>query len=185
MFYYFIADQRRHMSYLWHLRASLNARYLEIPGNLSENKNRAEIFIREPHLDGHGAHDGPLVSLERLQRHLGDLLLALAQKLLARRQEHLLVLTLDFNLKKNRKRRIMSNHGLEWKKMIFEGNEIEVDDELARQETEKRKWTVAPFPLVFPWQSEFRCVHRFLITAGETSSSAVFLGRDRYEKWSL
>ena len=64
-------------------------------------------------------------------------------------------------------KRMMSNHGLEWKKMIFGGNEIEVDDELARQETEKRKWTVAPFPLVFPWQSEFRCVPRFLITAGE------------------
>ena len=50
------------------------------------------------HLDGHGAHDGPLVPLERLERHLRDLLVRLAQELLARRQQHLLVLTLDLDL---------------------------------------------------------------------------------------
>ena len=50
------------------------------------------------HLDCHGAHDGPLVPLERLERHLRDLLVRLAQELLARRQQHLLVLALDLDL---------------------------------------------------------------------------------------
>ena len=52
------------------------------------------------HLDGHGPHDCPLVPLERLQRHLRDLLVRLAQELLARRQQHLLVLTLDLDLRR-------------------------------------------------------------------------------------
>ena len=38
--------------------------------------------------------------LERLQRHLRDLLVRLAQELLARRQQHLLVLTLDLDLRR-------------------------------------------------------------------------------------
>ena len=56
------------------------------------------IFPPKTHLDGHGPHDGPLVPLERLERHLRDLLVRLAQELLARRQQHLLVLTLDLDL---------------------------------------------------------------------------------------
>ena len=57
------------------------------------------IYKRQlTHLDCHGAHDGPLVPLERLERHLRDLLVRLAQELLARRQQHLLVLALDLDL---------------------------------------------------------------------------------------
>ena len=58
-------------------------------------------FVPTTHLHRHGSHDGPLVPLERLQRHLRDLLVRLAQELLARRQQHLLVLTLDLDLRRH------------------------------------------------------------------------------------
>jgi len=42
--------------------------------------------------------DSPLVSLQRLQGDVGDLSLRLAHEHLARRGQHLLVLTLDLHL---------------------------------------------------------------------------------------
>lgn len=47
----------------------------------------------------HGSHDSSLVTFEGHQRYVLDLLFAFAQELLARREQHLGILTLDFDLK--------------------------------------------------------------------------------------
>jgi hypothetical protein len=52
-------------------------------------------------LDSHGSHDCALVALQRFQRNLPDLRLVLAKEELTRVQEHLLVLALNLNLKRN------------------------------------------------------------------------------------
>ena len=46
----------------------------------------------------HRAHDRSLVTLQSLQSNLSYLVLCLAEKLLAGRQQHLLILTLDLDL---------------------------------------------------------------------------------------
>ena len=49
-------------------------------------------------LDSHVAHDGTLVTLQRFLRNSSYVVLTLAQKLLARSLQHLVVLTLDLHL---------------------------------------------------------------------------------------
>lgn len=49
-------------------------------------------------LDAHGSHDGPLMTLQRLQSDLADLLFAFAEKLLTGEHQHFLVLSLYLDL---------------------------------------------------------------------------------------
>lgn len=50
-------------------------------------------------LHRHRAHNGALVTLQRDQRNVLDLLFGFAQKLFASRQQHILVLALDLHLR--------------------------------------------------------------------------------------
>lgn len=47
----------------------------------------------------HGAHDSTLMTFKGHQGYMLDLLLTLAKELLARREQHLSILTLNFDLK--------------------------------------------------------------------------------------
>lgn len=49
-------------------------------------------------LDSHRAHDSPLMALQRDQRNVLDLIFVFAQELLAGGQQHVLILSLDFDL---------------------------------------------------------------------------------------